>query len=116
MGTWVKYAYASKKDLLQWYDDLLLRVGQLTEYSDDLEVPKSLWISGLFNPMSFLTAIMQVTARRDGLPLDDMNLRTDITNIRDPAERPSSNRSSDACNFCADQGCDKDCHLPMPSV
>lgn len=36
--------------------------------------------------MSFLTAIMQVTARRDGLPLDDMNLRTDVTNIKDPAE------------------------------
>lgn len=23
---WEKYAYASKKDLLNWYDDLLLRI------------------------------------------------------------------------------------------
>ena len=33
--------------------------------------------------MSFLTAIMQVTARRDGLPLDNMCLKTDVTNIKD---------------------------------
>lgn len=46
----------------------------------------SLWISGLFNPMSFLTAIMQVTARSDGLPLDNMCLKADVINIRDPAE------------------------------
>lgn len=47
--------------------------------------PKSLWISGLFNPMSFLTAIMQVTARQKGLALDDMTLKTDVLNIKDPA-------------------------------
>lgn len=34
--------------------------------------------------MSFLTAIMQVTARRDGLALDNMILKTDISNERDP--------------------------------
>lgn len=48
--------------------------------------PKSLWISGLFNPMSFLTAIMQVTARLHQLPLDDMCLRTDVLNNKDPEE------------------------------
>jgi dynein heavy chain len=60
---WVPYAYASLKDLAVWFDDLLLRIQQLTDYGEELIVPKSLWISGLFNPMSFLTAIMQVTAR-----------------------------------------------------
>jgi dynein heavy chain len=53
-----------------WYDDLLLRIAQLDEYSEELIAPKSTWISGLFNPMSFLTAVMQTTARRDILPLD----------------------------------------------
>jgi dynein heavy chain len=72
------------KDLPSWFEDLLLRIRQLDEYSEELIVPKSLWISGLFNPMSFLTAIMQATARRDGLPLDNMTLRTDVTNERDP--------------------------------
>lgn len=45
-----------------------------------------MWISGLFNPMSYLTAIMQVTARRDNLPLDNMTLKTEVTNTRDPNE------------------------------
>lgn len=82
---WVKYAYFSLKDLPTWFEDLLLRVRQLEEYSEELIAPKSLWISGLFNPMSFLTAIMQATARLDNLPLDNMALRTDVTNERDPS-------------------------------
>lgn len=60
---WVKYAYFSLKDLLVWFEDLLLRIGQLEEYQDEMIPPKTLWISGMFNPMSFLTAIMQFTAR-----------------------------------------------------
>jgi len=80
---WVKWAYPSLKDLPGWFDDLLLRIEQLTNYSDEMIAPNSLWISGLFNPMSFLTAIMQVTARRDGLALDNMALKTDVLNERD---------------------------------
>lgn len=82
---WVKYAYFSLKDLVMWFDDLLLRITQLVSYSEEMIVPNSLWISGLFNPMSFLTAIMQVTARSKGLALDDMVLKTDVLNIKDPA-------------------------------
>lgn len=39
----------------------------------------------MFNPMSFLTAIMQATARLKGLPLDGMVLKTTVTNERDPS-------------------------------
>jgi len=87
---WVKYAYFSLKDLTLWFDDLLLRIAQLVEYSEEMIAPKSLWISGLFNPMSFLTAIMQVTARQKGLALDDMVLRTDVLNIKDPLNIPEN--------------------------
>ena len=61
---------------------------QLDEYCEEFVQPKSLWISGLFNPMSFLTAIMQVTSRQKGLALDDMTLKSDVTNVRDPKEIP----------------------------
>jgi len=87
---WVKYAYFSLKALGAWFDDLMLRIVQLQEYSEELIAPKSLWISGLFNPMSFLTSIKQVTARRDNLALDDMVLKTDIVNFRDPADIPEA--------------------------
>jgi dynein heavy chain len=88
--SWEKFAYFSKKNLIDWYADMLLRVTQLINWSSDMLTPKSLWISGLFNPMSFLTAIMQVTARQHQLPLDDMCLKTDVLNIKDPEEIPTN--------------------------
>lgn len=80
---WEVVAYFSKKLLVNWFADLLERVKQLTEWSSkDIVVPKSLCISYLFNPMSFLTAVMQNTARQDGFPLDNMSLQTTVTQIR----------------------------------
>jgi len=37
--------------------------------------------------MSYLTAIMQVTARKGGLPLDDMCLRTEVLNVYEPEDQ-----------------------------
>lgn len=56
--TWTSVAYFSKKNLSAWFNDKLERVAQLDAWSEYLELPFCLWISGLFNPMSFLTAIM----------------------------------------------------------
>ena len=81
---WVKYF--SNKSLIDWFADLLQRIEQLQTWSEDLVTPVVVWISGLFNPMSYLTAIMQVTARFNKLPLDDMVLRTDILNTKNKAE------------------------------
>lgn len=57
-GTWTAVAYFSKKNLASWFTDKQDRVEQLDTWSEYLELPHCLWISGLFNPMSFLTAIM----------------------------------------------------------
>ena len=38
-----------------------------------------MWLPGFFNPQSFLTAIMQSTARKNELPLDKMCLVCDVT-------------------------------------
>jgi len=85
---WEKYAYASKKPLLDWYADMRERYAQLVNWSEALETPSVVWISALFNPMSYLTAIMQVTARAAGLPLDDMCLVTEVTNSKEKADYP----------------------------
>lgn len=85
---WEKYAYASKKPLLDWYADMRERNQQLVNWSEALETPSVVWISALFNPMSYLTAIMQVTARAAGLPLDDMTLVTEVTNTKERADYP----------------------------
>jgi len=84
--SWLKLAYPSLKSLSSWFADLLQRVTQLGAWAGGRELLKSIWISGLFNPMAFLTAVMQVTARAKGLPLDYMTNRTTFLNTRDPTE------------------------------
>jgi dynein heavy chain len=82
--SWEKLAWPSKKTLEAWFQDVLLRVEQLERWSTELVTPFSLWLPGLFNPMAFVTAIMQVTARDTGRPLDKMTVETHITTIYKP--------------------------------
>ena len=83
-SAWEKLAYFSLKGLGDWLTDLSQRANQLSEWTTNLEAPKSVWISGLFNPMSYLTAVTQVTARKFNLPLDSMTNRCVFTNIKEP--------------------------------
>jgi dynein heavy chain len=76
--SWTKIAYPSLRTLPFWFKDLMRRIEQLEEWSSELVLPKTVWISGLFNPMSFLTAVMQTTARKTGAPLDKMCLQTEV--------------------------------------
>jgi dynein heavy chain, axonemal len=81
---WESKAWPSMKNLLSQYNDMLLRVAQLKAWSSELVTPYSLWLSGLFNPTSYLTAVMQVTARRTGMPLDQMTTETHVTTFLRP--------------------------------
>ena len=81
---WESKAWPSTKNLLSQYNDMLLRVAQLRAWSNELVTPFSLWLSGLFSPTSYLTAVMQVTARRTGMPLDKMTTETHVTTFLRP--------------------------------
>ncbi|KAL1130935.1 hypothetical protein AAG570_012176 [Ranatra chinensis] len=78
-GIWERRAYPSLLGLSAWFADLLLRLRELETWSTDFVLPSSVWLSGFFNPQSFLTAIMQSTARKNELPLDKMCLQFDVT-------------------------------------
>jgi dynein heavy chain len=53
-------------------------------------MPKVVWLSGLFNPQSFLTAVMQTTARRNDWPLDKTVVLTEVTKKQpDQIDAPS---------------------------
>ena len=68
---WTKLAWASERNLSGWLKDMTMRIEQLMEWTTNpLDIPKVVWISGLGNPTSFLTAIKQVTAQKDKLELD----------------------------------------------
>lgn len=77
--TWSKVAYPSTYGLAQWFNDLLLRCRELDTWTQDLALPAVVWLSGFFNPQSFLTAIMQTMARKNEWPLDKMCLTIDVT-------------------------------------
>lgn len=71
--------YPSKKSLAFWVNDLLKRYDQLKEWTADLKLPKCVHINLLCNPMSFITAVKQVTARSRGYALDNLDIMTNIT-------------------------------------
>lgn len=79
--SWEKLAWASRKSLSSWFSDLLLRKQQLETWSASLVLPFSIWLPGLINPTALLTAIKQVTARKNHLPLDNMSLDTHVTRM-----------------------------------
>ena len=47
---------------------MILRAKELESWINDFALPNSVWLGGFFNPQSFLTAIMQQTARKVGKP------------------------------------------------
>ena len=60
-ATWAKLACPSMRTLAMWLVDLQGRLQQLQDWtSNPLEIPPTTWLPGIFNPQSFLTAIMQV--------------------------------------------------------
>ncbi|KAM7359981.1 dynein beta chain, ciliary isoform 2-T2 [Cochliomyia hominivorax] len=77
--SWTNLAYPSMLGLQSWFADLLHRVKELSLWLNDFKLPCTIWLGGLFNPQSFLTAIMQESARKHDLPLDRMCLACDVT-------------------------------------
>uniref|UniRef100_A0A3P9B038 Dynein axonemal heavy chain 11 n=1 Tax=Maylandia zebra TaxID=106582 RepID=A0A3P9B038_9CICH len=77
--SWTKLAYPSTYSLAIWYNDVMQRCKELDSWTQDLSLPSVVWLSGLFNPQSFLTAVMQSLARKNEWPLDKVNLTVDVT-------------------------------------
>jgi len=78
--------YPSKKSLSFWFEDLLKRYEQLSEWTKEMKLPKCVNISLLCNPMSFVTAVKQVTARdpknaSKNYALDELDIMTEVTNF-----------------------------------
>ena len=88
-ASWEKFAWASQKGLMSWFSDAILRVDQLVEWTETLQLPFSLWIGALFNPTSFLTAIKQVVARSTKSALDMMSTETHMTTMSEKGDAKS---------------------------
>jgi len=77
--SWQKKAWPTMRPLGTWLPDTLARQRQLESWTADLATPKVTWLPGLFNPQAFLTAVMQVTARKNELPLDRLATVVDVS-------------------------------------
>ncbi|VDK33899.1 unnamed protein product [Taenia asiatica] len=78
--TWTARAYPSLHSLGLWYADLIARARDLEVWVTDFaSLPSAIWLGGLFNPQSFLTAIMQQMSRKNEWPLDRVTLNVDVT-------------------------------------
>ena len=99
-ASWEKFAWASQKGLMPWFQDSLRRVEQLVEWSATLELPHSLWIGALFNPTSSLTAIKQVVARSTKSALDQMSRKLTGAPCGRRARRRDTRRTGLTCADC----------------
>ncbi|KAI3360460.1 hypothetical protein L3Q82_002355 [Scortum barcoo] len=77
--SWARLAYPSTKTLAHWFWDIMCSCRELDSWTQDLVLPAVVWLSGLFNPQSFLTAVLQSIARKNQWPLDKMTLTVDVT-------------------------------------
>ena len=79
--SWTRRAYPSMSGLAAWFVDLLLRIKELESWTSDFCLPNVVWLSGFFNPQSFLTAIEQSMARKNEWPLDKMALQVNAIKV-----------------------------------
>ncbi|XP_072536739.1 dynein axonemal heavy chain 11 [Salminus brasiliensis] len=77
--SWSRLTFPSTKTLAQWFSDVLAQCRELDTWTQDFVLPAVVWLSGFFNPQSFLTAVMQSIARKNKWPLDRMSLCVDVT-------------------------------------
>ncbi|KAL3930396.1 MAG: hypothetical protein SGPRY_001552 [Prymnesium sp.] len=116
--SWTNLAWESLANLNGWLVGLLERQKQLADWTADLATPKVTWLSGLFNPQSFLTAVMQVTSRKNDWPLDKLVTTVDVTK-KQPEEVEASTRDGAFIHglFCEGArwdiagGCLEDAHM-----
>ena len=72
------------------------------------------WLSGLFNPQSFLTAVMQTTARRNDWPLDKTVVVTEVTK-KQPDQIDAPSRDGAFIHGLALEGCRWDDKVRRPA-
>ena len=75
---WAAKAYPSLKPLGSWVYDLIARVEFIRGWTVS-GPPTSFWLSGLFFPQGFMTAVLQTHARKTRLPIDSLVFRTHVT-------------------------------------
>jgi dynein heavy chain len=91
---WAGVGFLSLKPMTSWYKDLNARVDFFNKWYDEGH-PISFWVSGLFFPQAFFTAVMQNFARKNKFAIDridfDVTVKDEVAiDGSDIAEPPDS--------------------------
>jgi dynein heavy chain len=90
-GNWSKIAYPCMKPLNSWVEDFVLRIGFMVAWLTK-GPPNSFWISSFFFPQGFMTAALQLHARKTKIPIDMLDFHPvpgkemDPDNLKGPPE------------------------------
>lgn len=87
-ASWL-FAYPSLKALASWMPDLILRIQQLDVWGTS-EMPKVFWLAGFTYPTGFLTGILQHSARKNAVAVDQLAFDFLVQNTGDPAQIPAA--------------------------
>jgi len=125
---WKLVSFVSMRPLAGWFENLLTRLKQLQDWVVDLQMPKAIWISGFFNPASFITAILQTLSRKNEWPLDKVIVSTEVTK-KAPEEVADASRDGsyifgltmegarwDSAGMCVGTSIPKEMFFTMPVI
>jgi dynein heavy chain len=73
------FCYPSLKSLGDWWSDLEKRYEQMDTWGKE-SMPKVFWLSGFTYPTGFLTALLQTSARKNGLSIDTLSWEFPVLN------------------------------------
>ncbi|CAL6104222.1 Dynein_heavy chain [Hexamita inflata] len=79
-AAWNKIAYPSLKPLASWFEDLILRV-QFMQGWLQVGPPGSYWLSGLYFPQGFITAVLQTHARKYKISVDTLKFEFQFSSV-----------------------------------
>ena len=85
--TWAKVAYPSLKALADWLLDLDRRVAFFARWLRDGQ-PVEFWLPAFFFPQGFLTAALQLHARKTAQPIDSLQFAFHVCDAAQPAQQP----------------------------
>jgi len=91
---WAAVSFMSMRPLGSWVENYAQRNSQLLDWIPDNQTPKVTMLNYFFNPMSFLTAIMQTVSMINAFDLDQMSLVVDVLK-----------RGADQIDNAAREGC-----------